>query len=91
MEVVFLVVVWNCFVFSNDSDFFIFDIEVGYIFLFFLYWNLRFLIVKIFYCLKLVLWFWICVELIFLLVFLVGNDYVSEDLLVDFNGVFNCV
>lgn len=90
-EVASLAAAWNCPVLSNDSDFFIFDIEAGYIPLSSLHWNSRPLTAKIFYRSKLASRFRIRAELIPLLASLAGNDYVSEDLLADFNGALNRV
>ena len=82
---------WKCPVLSNDSDFFIFDIEGGYIPLSFLPWKSSPLKAKIYYRSKLASHFRISPELLPLLASLAGNDYVSEGALVDFNSALGRV
>ena len=82
---------WKCPVLSNDSDFFIFDIEGGYIPLSFLQWKSSPLTAKIYYRSKLASHFRIRPELLPLLASLAGNDYVSEDALVNFNSALSRV
>ena len=69
---------------SNDSDFFIFDLQAGYIPLTFLNWNPDHLTAKIFYRRKMASRFRIRAELIPLLASLAGNDYVNFDTLAEF-------
>ena len=88
-EIASLAYVWNCPVLSNDSDFFIFDIKAGYVPLTFFTWNSSCLTVRVFHRQKLASHFRIRAELIPLLASLAGNDYVSCDLLVEFNRVLN--
>ena len=88
-EIASLAYVWNCPVLSNDSDFFIFDIKAGYVPLAFFTWNSSCLTVRVFHRQKLASHFRIRAELIPLLASLAGNDYVSCDLLVEFNRVLN--
>ena len=85
-EIASLAAAWNCAVLSNDSDFFIFDIEGGYIPLSFLRWKSSPLTAKVFYRSKLALRFGIRPELLPLFASLAGNDYVSRDALVDFDS-----
>ena len=90
-EIASLAAAWNCPVLSSDSDFFIFDIQAGYIPLSFLYWNSDRLTVSVFYRRKLASHFRIRAELIPLLASLAGNDYVSSDTLADFNRALSRV
>ncbi|XP_078347193.1 single-strand DNA endonuclease ASTE1-like [Oculina patagonica] len=78
-EIAILANAWNCPVLSNDSDFFIFDIEAGYIPLFSLNWKSVRLPSKIFHRRKLASHFQIHEELLPLFASLAGNDYVSGD------------
>ena len=75
---------WNCPVLSDDSDFFIFDVKVGYIPLSSFDRKAGPFKASIFYRSKLASHFQIREELIPLLASLAGNDYVSPDALADF-------
>ena len=88
-EIASLAAAWKCPVLSNDSDFFIFDIEGGYIPLSFLQWKSSLLTAKVYYRSKLASHFRISPELLPLLASLAGNDYVSRDALMDFNSVLS--
>ena len=74
---------WKCPVLSNDSDFFIFDIKGGYIPLSSL--NSDNLTARIFYRSELARHFGIREELLPLFASLLGNDYLSWDVLKPFN------
>ena len=74
---------WKCPVLSYDSDFFIFDIKGGYIPLFSL--NSDNLTARIFYRSELARHFGIRKELLPLFASLLGNDYLSWDVLKPFN------
>ena len=82
---------WNCAVLSNDSDFFIFDIEGGYILLSFFGWKSSPLTAKIYHRSKLASRFRIRPQLLPLLASLAGNDYVSREALLDFDSGLNRV
>ena len=82
---------WNCAVLSNDSDFFIFDIEGGYILLSFFEWKSSPLTAKIYHRSKLASRFRIRPQLLPLLASLAGNDYVSREALLDFDSGLNRV
>ena len=77
---------WNCRVLGNDSDFFIFDIKAGYIPLSSCNWTEADggLTAKIFYGDKLASHFGIRAEFLPLFASLVGNDYVSPEVLAEF-------
>ena len=75
---------WKCSVLSNDSDFFIFDIKGGYIPLFSL--DSDNLTARIFYRSELARHFGIRDELLPLFASLLGNDYLSWDVLKPFNS-----
>ena len=76
---------WNCPVLTSDSDFYIFDIEVGYIPLNFLKWQSNGLTARIFQRRYLAQHFGILPELLPLFASLVGNDYVSLEVLEPLN------
>ena len=82
---------WNCAVLSNDSDFFIFDIEGGYIPLSFFGWKSSPLTAKIYHRLKLASRFRIRPQLLPLLASLAGNDYISREAPLDFDSGLNRV
>lgn len=83
-EVASLANAYNCPVLSNDSDFFIFDIEAGYIPLSSFDWKSSRLTAKIFHRRKLASHLRIHAELLPMFASLVGNDYVSIDALEPF-------
>ena len=89
-EIASLASAWNCPVLSNDSDFFIFDIKAGYIPLSSLNWTKADgLTAKIFYREKLASHFEISEEFLPLFASLVGNDYVSSEVLAEFRPTLN--
>ena len=90
-EIASLAAAWNCAVLGNDSDFFIFDIEGGYIPLSFFGWKSNPLTAKIYHRSKLASRFRIRPQLLPLLASLTGNDYVSADALMDFNSALSRV
>ena len=90
-EIASLATAWKCAVLGNDSDFFIFDIEGGYIPLSFFGWKSSPLTVKIYHRSKLASRFRIRPQLLPLLASLAGNDYVSRDALVNFNSALSRV
>ena len=84
-EIASLARAWDCFVLSNDSDFFIFDIKKGYIPLEFFNWNSDHLTASVFNRNEMASHFNIRPELLPLLASLAGNDYVSKETLKPFN------
>ncbi|XP_022808281.1 protein asteroid homolog 1-like [Stylophora pistillata] len=74
---------WKCPVLSNDSDFFIFDVEGGFIPL--SSFDVDHLTARIFYRSNLARYFGIREELLPLFASLLGNDYVSWEALKSFN------
>ena len=76
----------KCPVLSHDSDFFIFDVEGGFIPLSFFAWQSCPSIARIFYREKLAQYFGINSELLPLFASLVGNDYVTFELRKPFYG-----
>ena len=89
-EIASLACAWNCPVLSNDSDFFIFDIKAGYIPLSSINRTKadRFT-ADIFYRDKLASHFGIREEFLPLFASLVGNDYVSSEVLAEFKPTLN--
>ena len=76
---------WNCPVLTSDSDFYIFDIQGGCIPLYFLKRQSNGLTARIFHRRNLAQHFGIRPELLPLFASLVGNDYVSFEVLQPFN------
>ena len=83
-EIVSLANAWNCPVLGIDSDFFIFDIKGGYIPLSSFEWKSSRLRTNIFHRRRLASHLGIRAELLPLFASLVGNDYVSRDVLEPF-------
>ena len=88
-EIASLARAWNCPVLSNDSDFFIFDIRAGYIPLSSINWKADGLTVDFFYREELASHFGIRAEFLPLFASLVGNDYVSYEVLAEFGPTMN--
>ena len=89
-EIASLASAWNCPVLSNDSDFFIFDIQGGYIPIWSFKWKSSRLKANIFHRRKLASYLGIREELLPLFASLVGNDYVSWDALGPFLHALSC-
>ena len=83
-EIASLANAWNCPILSSDSDFFIFDIQGGFIPLSSFEWKSSRLTANIFHRRKLASHLGIRAELLPLFASLVGNDYVSLDALEPF-------
>ncbi|XP_020624181.1 protein asteroid homolog 1-like, partial [Orbicella faveolata] len=88
-EIASLASTWNCPVLGNDSDFFIFDIKDGYIPLSSFNWKADGLTADIFYREELASHFGIRAEFLPLFASLVGNDYVSFEVLAEFRPTLN--